>query len=335
VGVLEGRGKAENLGLAREKEIMETIQEVGKHTPNIRYLHAIAEWLKTRSPATQRKYLGVLREFSAYVKKDFSKLQPEDCQAYIAAIQNYRENFGKNSGQVVATKARIVSACLTTLIDLGLLRTARNPMRPVLKALPKKRDGDIRPAGAIDFEKVPAMIAAFEGDDKTAVRNRCLLAILFGCGLRINEALKLNIGDIGIDRETTYLVLRETKTRVNAEQAVPDWALAHLGALVTQRAAEGAEVQHKLFVRYSKTGTPGDRLRYKQAAAIFKQAASRAGVTGRVATHFARCTAINKLLKDGVTHAEVKDFSRHQSITMVERYERRNTKPQDRPKPKF
>lgn len=54
------------------------------------------------------------------------------------------------------------------------------------------------------------------------------------------------------------------------------------------------------------------------------RALTRAGLDPRHYTpHSARATAITKLLADGVPHREVQEFSRHSSVRMVERYDKR------------
>jgi integrase len=42
-----------------------------------------------------------------------------------------------------------------------------------------------------------------------------------------------------------------------------------------------------------------------------------------VTPHSARATAITRLLEQGFSHREVQEFSRHSSVLMVEKYDKR------------
>jgi integrase len=57
----------------------------------------------------------------------------------------------------------------------------------------------------------------------------------------------------------------------------------------------------------------------------FKEICVRVGLEGDFTPHCARATAITQLLNQGFSHRDIKEFSRHSSIQMVEQYDKRRT----------
>src|SRR5690606_33198787 len=110
------------------------------------------------------------------------------------------------------------------------------------------------------------------------------------------------------------------------EQALPLWAATVIERLVKDRTDSGAPQHGYLFVSYRGKG--GDfatehPLSESGVYNLFKRYCVLAGVTTEVSPHSARATAITRLLDQGLPHREVKEFSRHASIQMVELYDKK------------
>jgi integrase len=204
---------------------------------------------------------------------------------------------------------------------------SRNPFDPDAIPVPPKYSGMKRPTEMVPYDYVPRIL---EQPDKTTpkgIRDHALLSILFGAALRRSEIIKLRLGDIKKTKAgTTFLQLRNTKAKRDAEQALPSWAAEALALLLDQRAKEGASSSDFLFISYRGRGgsTPTTfQLSDNGLYRIFKQYAKQAGVPAVVTPHSARATAITRLLDQGIPHREVQEFSRHSSIQMVEAYDKR------------
>ncbi len=192
---------------------------------------------------------------------------------------------------------------------------------------PAKESGRKRPTEMIDFNLVREVIEMPDPGTPKGLRDSAILATLFGGGLRRSEAAALRIGDV---RETasgtTYLYLRSTKARKDAQQALPEWASARVRALVRERREAGASDADFLFVSYRGRGgrSPApEPVSHSGIYRMFKQYCMLAGTKGHVSPHSARATAITKLLTEGIPHRLVQEFSRHSSVQMVEIYDKR------------
>jgi integrase len=216
--------------------------------------------------------------------------------------------------------------------NLGI---AENPFEADKVPPPSKDAGRKRPTQMIDFDIVMEIVSLPDPKTPKGRRDRAILATLFGGGLRRSEVIGLRIGDIKkTSSGTTYLYLRHTKAKKDAEQALPSWAATHLWELIKERKETGAMEGDHLFVGF--TGKGGNTVTTKPMSdtgvyLLFKQYCMAAGAGRHATPHSARATAITKLLSDGIPHREVQEFSRHSSIQMVEWYDKRRYSVEDSP----
>jgi integrase len=201
-----------------------------------------------------------------------------------------------------------------------------NPFSPHLVPVPNAKGGRKRDTEALDFDEVPAVIEAIE-ESPRATRDKAILCVLFGGGLRRGEVVKLLIGDVDKSHGgTTFLNLRNTKDGADHQQALPEWAADAVWALVNERTESGAAQDEPLFVTWTgRAGRVQTNRPMNDASVylIFKRACEAAGLSEAYTPHSARATAITKLLADGTPYREVQEFSRHKSVQMVEWYDKR------------
>jgi integrase len=204
---------------------------------------------------------------------------------------------------------------------------AENPFEVDKVPPPPKDAGRKRPTQMIDFDLVMEIVALPDVSTPKGRRDRAILAVLFGGGIRRSELVALRLGDVRkTPAGTTFLYLRHTKAKRDAEQALPDWAAEYLWELIEEHKAEKAGEGDYLFVGF--TGRAGQTSSGRPISdtgvyLLFKQYCMAAGAGAFATPHSARATAITKLLADGVPHREVQEFSRHASIQMVEWYDKR------------
>jgi site-specific recombinase XerD len=208
--------------------------------------------------------------------------------------------------------------------NLGIVE---NPFEVDKVPPPPKDAGRKRPTQMVEFDRVMEIVSVPDPSTPKGRRDRAILAILFGGGLRRSEVVALRLGDVRrTSSGTTYLYLRYTKAKRDAQQALPGWAAELLWSYLAERRAAGAGDADYLFVSF--TGQAGKTATSRQISdtgvyLLFKQSCIAAGAGEFATPHSARATAITKLLADGVPHREVQEFSRHSSIQMVEWYDKR------------
>jgi integrase len=216
--------------------------------------------------------------------------------------------------------------------NLGL---SENPFEADRVPPPPKDAGRKRPTEMIDFDLVMEIVSSPDPGTPKGRRDRALLATLFGAGLRRSEVVALRVGDVRrTPSGTTFLYLRHTKAKKDAQQGLPAWAAEHVAALIKERKQSGAHDSDYLFLGF--TGKGGKTVSTKPISdtglyLLFKHYCAAAGAGAFATPHSARATAITKLLADGIPHRQVQEFSRHSSIQMVEWYDKRRFGVEDSP----
>lgn len=313
----------------------------------------IAAWVAALAPTTQRTYLSIIKEFSAFLgatagTKAAAELVanalPVHALAYVQQLKRQKgqtprlsrlarragttppkEGHSSHSPATIAKKIMCLRKLYEVLIAHGCYDKA-NPFSPHLIPVPNPKGGRKRDTEALDFNEVPLLIDAMQ-DSPRATRDRAIICALFGGGLRRGEIVKLMVGDVGrTSAGTTYLLLRSTKDGGDHQQAIPEWAAEAVWALVKERLEAGAAPDDPLFVTWTgRGGTIATERAMSDVSVylIFKRACEAAGLSGAYTPHSARATAITKLLADGTPHREVQEFSRHKSVQMVEWYDKR------------
>jgi site-specific recombinase XerD len=215
--------------------------------------------------------------------------------------KNSRNNYkkkrdGTESTQSNATIYKKFAALrrIYRMLIASNLGVTENPFDVDRVPPPAKDAGRKRPTQMIDFDLVMEIIETPDPNTPKGRRDRAILAILFGGGIRRSELVSLRIGDVQkTSAHTTFLYLRHTKAKRDAEQAIPDWAAALLWDLVEERKREGAASSDYLFISYQ--GRAGLRPTGKAISdtgvyLLFKQYCMAAGAGSFATPHSARAT---------------------------------------------
>jgi integrase/recombinase XerD len=151
------------------------------------------------------------------------------------------------------------------------------------------------------------------------LRDRALLELLYAAGLRISEAIGLDLEDLSTDGAFVRVIGKGDKERlVPVGDVALDWLARWIRgprpallALVHVAPARGGP----LFV-----GDRGGRLARQQAWAAVKRAATHAGLAERVSPHTLRHSFATHLLEGGADLRIVQELLGHASISTTQLY---------------
>ena len=240
-----------------------------------------------------------------------------------------RKNDGTESTQANATIAKKLSALrrIYRMLIASDLPIKINPFDADRVPPPSSKSGRKRPTEMLPFDDVIRIIESPGNSSARARRDQALLSALFGGGLRRSEVINLRMADLRkTTGGTTFLYLRSTKSKKDAEQAIPSWAAKTIESWHKERVSQGAAGGDYLFISF--TGRAGavrttEPLTPSAIYKLFKGYCHKCEIRGFFSPHSARATAITKLLDSGFSHREVQEFSRHASVQMVETYDKR------------
>jgi integrase/recombinase XerD len=163
--------------------------------------------------------------------------------------------------------------------------------------------------------ELEALMAAPNLDCATGLRDRAMMQLMFGCGLRVTETCELHLRDV--DWREGEIRLRPEITKGGKEAVVflDQPTLALLERWKPVRRHYGAGKPH-LFVcvRGPQRGEPLDRRRVYE---MLNRRAKKAGITDgerKVGPHMLRHTFATASLGDGFTIREVQRLMRHSDL---------------------
>jgi site-specific recombinase XerD len=156
------------------------------------------------SDATRRAYSFDVREFADWLERRGTPLEAVD----VRTLADYTAELGRARPRKLApsTIGRKLAAVRSFLrFTLGPARVPEAsfaPRRPRrLPDAPRRSD-------------VEATLAALEGDEPLAVRNRALVELVYSAGLRSHEAVGLDLADVSFDQEQVQVLGKGGKERV-------------------------------------------------------------------------------------------------------------------------
>jgi integrase/recombinase XerC len=261
------------------------------------------------SPHSVRAYLGDLTQWEAYIKeaggRGVASARAEDVRGWLARVQR---------GRARSTVARKLSALRS--FYAWLARAAR-------------REGKARanPAKLVGTPKVPRVLPrwlsvdeaaallsarALDGERRRpeeAARDRALWELLYGAGLRISEAVGLDLDDVDLARDVVRVTgkgrkVREVPLGAAARKAVERW-------LELRRAAKGNQA---LF--------PGSRAPRMDVSGARRRLGRRglATIRRRVNPHALRHSFGTHLLDGGADLRAIQELMGHANLSTTQRY---------------
>ncbi len=228
-----------------------------------------------RSEHTRKQYSRHAAALGRWLERterstDLAQLDHRALAEFLAAPEARDRPDGKRKKAASANALRTSLRCLFAFLgDSGLL-----PSNPA-KLLRRARCSP-PPPRALEIDDEQRIFAAMDADGSAAARrDRTLLTLLIGAGLRISPALGLCIQDLDLDRGVARVA--RDKNDVSHEVVLAPHVVEALRQHVGDR-AEGP-----VFV-----GQHGERLGVRSAQRRFGEWVRKAGVTRKVTLHACR-----------------------------------------------
>jgi len=255
-----------------------------------------------RSPRTVDAYRRDLAAFAAAIDGRIGETTTDEIEAWLAAM--------RADGRAPATIARRLAAVRAYLRHLTLIGTrSDNPAASI--AGPRRPRTVPRTLSPAEAER---LVETAGGTSPRAMRDRALVELLYGAGLRVSEAIGLVKASVDLDRRIVRVVGKGSKER-----------LVPLG----RPAADAVR-------RYMALGRPhldrrhrpdlflnarGGALTRAGAFLILRRLADRAGLEpGRVHPHLLRHSFATHLLEGGADLRSVQEMLGHADVGTTERY---------------
>lgn len=273
---------------------------------------------KRYSPHTARAYLADLDRFLDFLTvhnglppglNDLAAVSLSDWRAWLSSLTTH--------DKYNASKARALSAVKAFLLWLDHQGICHNPALSIVRSAMKPRRLP-RPIP----EKQAGLVLKRAGAKATwsALRNRALFTLLYGAGLRIDEALQLDIKDLRADSEFLIVTGKGRKERqVPILPIVRQEIAAYLGARPPR--ADDDSALKPLFI-----GIHGGRLNQSIAQKAMQRLRREMNLPPTATPHALRHSFATHLLENGANLREIQELLGHASLSSTQIYTEINAK---------
>ena len=275
---------------------------------------AFLDWMareRRASPLTVEAYGADLREFLRFLT---GHLGGEPDLAALAGLRlaDFRAwlAHAAQEGQGNATRARHVSA-VRSFFKFAARRYGMDNPQIALLGTPKAKKPlprALTPAQALTVARDVGELT--EGD--LALRDTALFALLYGCGLRIAEALALDVADA--PRAGAEAALRVTG-KGSKQRMVPVLASVREAISAWLRVHPDPAPESPLFV-----GARGGRLNAGVAQRVLRHFRQQNGLPDHATPHALRHSFATHLLAGGADLRSIQDLLGHASLSTTQRY---------------
>jgi len=159
----------------------------------------------------------------------------------------------------------------------------------------------------LDINEAAAVVENPKQSGWFQIRNRALMELLYGSGVRIGEAVSLDVEDIDLDE--SMVRVRQGKGRRDRVVPFGPPAASALAAWITAMGGEGALFRNK----------SGGRLSARSARQIVRDAGVNNGVS-KVHPHALRHSCATHLLGAGADLRSIQEQLGHASLSTTQRY---------------
>lgn len=260
---------------------------------------------RSLSPKTVEAYLHDVEKLNDFLggRKKLEDVELPDLQSFLASL--YDEDMSARS------QARIISG-LKSFYKFMLYerRIAHDPT----ELLDAPKIGRHLPE-VLSIPEIEAILNGIDLSKPEGHRNKAIIEVMYGCGLRVSEVVNLRISNLHFRENYVRIIGKGDKERLvpighTAQQAV----LLYLeGYRMHLKIKKGEEDIVFLNCR-------GSRLSREMIFMMIKEMAAAAGIRKTISPHTFRHSFATHLVEGGADLRAVQEMLGHESITTTEIY---------------
>lgn len=251
-------------------------------------------------------YTSDLKDYIAYLEKNYQIKDPNDITR--AEIKNFMAALKRRDAQStsVARKLSAIRSFHQFLLSEKLVsENIASQIRQVKK--------ESKLPTVLSLEEIEQMLSLLDQDEPLIMRNKAIIELLYGSGLRVSELINLRLGDLHINRRFINIIGKGNKERI-----IPlgdESAFALKNYLEKSRSVLKKELGDIVFVN-----ARGSQISRVGVYKMLKKLASDAGITKTVSPHTLRHSFASHLLENGVDLRLVQELLGHEDVSTTQIY---------------
>jgi len=266
---------------------------------------------KSLSQKTVEAYLLDVRKFAHFLSQDDGKIDDNALiNASLQDFQNYLHQLFKEKVKA-SSQARAVSSLKAFYRFLQYEKMVEHNPTELLEA-PKigRKLPDV-----LSVIEIETIIAAIDLSTPEGHRNKAIVEVLYGCGLRVSELINLKLSQLFFRDNFIRIIGKGDKERLTPIGKTAQSAVVHYvdGGRSKLKIKKGMEDVVFLNRR-------GNKLTREMIFMMIKETVQLAGIQKNVSPHTFRHSFATHLIEGGADLRAVQEMLGHASITTTEIY---------------
>ncbi len=264
------------------------------------------EFERNLSQNSVSAYLNDVQKLKIYCEDlglDIKEVTPRHIQDFLI----WMSSFSISS----FTQARLISGLKAYFNYLELEHDlSPNPIELIETPRLERKIPDV-----LNIEEIDALIAAIDLSSAEGARNKAILEVLYGCGLRVSELTNLKISNLFLDIDFIKIEGKGSKERL---VPIGNQAIKYLKIYLQEvRNQQKIKPGNEDFVFLNRRGAALSRV---MIFIIIKDLANLSGLKKQISPHTFRHSFASHLVEGGADLRAVQDMLGHESITTTEIY---------------
>lgn len=260
---------------------------------------------KSLSANSIEAYMTDLSKLSGFLQNEDLKVEDvtlDDLQQFIAQLYD----LGINARSVARIISGIKSFYGFLLLD-GYMQTDPTELLETPKI-------GLKLPTVLSLDEIDNLISVIDLSTKEGQRNRAILEVLYGCGLRISELTSLKFSDLFFDEGFIKVEGKGSKQRL---VPISHTAINEIEKYLYYRREMNIKKGSEDILFLSNRGTPISRI---MVFHFIKQYAEQAGIKKTISPHTFRHSFATHLLEGGANIRAIQLMLGHEKITTTEIY---------------
>ena len=276
---------------------------------------------------------NLIKHFSDYLRLEQS-LSDNTIEAYCHDIELFRqhlEDYGQ-SCSITEITHHDIEDFFAKLYDLGIAASSQarilSGLKSFFKYLLQEKICEADPTmlvsspsigrhipDVLSYEEIVSMMDCIDLSQQFGHRNKAIIEVMYGCGLRVSEVISLNISDIYAKDEFIKVFGKGSKERL---VPIGNKTLHELMLYV-----KGERLHQDIKPKFSDKvfiSARGTSLTRQSVFLLVKRLAEQAGIKKTISPHTLRHSFATHLIEGGADLRAVQQMLGHSSITTTEIY---------------
>jgi len=266
---------------------------------------------KSLSPKTVEAYLSDVTKFAHFLAQNDETIDEEALKnASLQHIQNYLQQLFEEKVKA-SSQARAVSSLKAFYNFLQYEKMIEQNPTELIEA---PKIGRTLP-DILSVSEIESILTAIDLSSAEGHRNKAIIEVLYGCGLRVSELINLKLSQLFFDENFIRIIGKGDKERLVPIGETAQKAVGHYidGYRLKLKIKKGME--DILFLNRR-----GAKLTREMIFMMVKELAQIAGIQKSISPHTFRHSFATHLIEGGADLRAVQEMLGHASITTTEIY---------------